>query len=215
MPSWDAVATLTFDALAAPRKRLTIYRAMSSAPGSGPITVTFSKAQSNCQWIVSQWDGVATGGVNGAGAIGQVGSNAGDAVNGLAVALAAFANSGNVAYGAFAVNRNALAITPGSGFAEIAEVPSGENTAADLQAQWATNLNAIAANWSALNGGALGVEIQAGAPPAPVVSVGVTPSQASVPQGGTVQLTATPRDAGGNPLPGRVVTWKSSDTAVA
>jgi uncharacterized protein YjdB len=215
MPSWDAVATVTFDALAASHKRLTIYRAMSSAPGSGPVTVTFSKAQSNCQWIVSQWDGVATGGVNGTGAIGQVGSNAGDAVNGLAVVLGAFANSGNVAYGVFGVNRNALAISPGSGFAEIGEVPSGENTAADLQAQWATNLTAIAAKWSLLNGGGLGVEIQAGGPPAPVVSVGVTPSQASVPQGGTVQLTATPRDAGGNPLPGRVVTWKSSDTAAA
>ncbi|HMA39250.1 MAG TPA: Ig-like domain-containing protein [Gemmatimonadales bacterium] len=215
MPNWDAVATVTFDALAAPHKRLTIYRAMSSAPGSGPITVTFSKAQSNCQWIVSQWDGVATGGVNGAGAIGQVGSNAGDAVNGLAVVLGAFANSGNVAYGAFGVNRNALAISTGSGFAEITEVPSGENTAADLQAQWATNLNVIAANWSVLNGGALGVEIEAGGPPASVASVDVTPSQASVPQGGTVQLTATPRDADGNPLPGRAVTWKSSDDAVA
>jgi uncharacterized protein YjdB len=215
MSSWDAVASVTFDAVAAPHKRLTIYRAMSGAPGSGPITVTFSKSQSNCQWIVSQWEGVESGGVNGAGAIGQVGSNAGDGVNGLAVTLDVFANSGNAAYGAFGVTRNALAISPGSGFAEIAEVPSGENTAADLQAEWATNLNSIAANWSVLNGGALGVEILAGGPPPPVVSVEVSPSEASVPQGGTVQLTATPRDAGGNPLPNRTVVWESSDEAVA
>src|SRR2546422_4266617 len=33
--------------------------------------------------------------------------------------------------------------------------------------------------------------------------------------GQTAQLTATPRDAGGNPLTGRVITWQSSNGAVA
>ena len=51
--------------------------------------------------------------------------------------------------------------------------------------------------------------------PVPVASVTVTPSSASVPVGQTVQLTATPKDAGGNPLSGRAVTWSSSDTAIA
>src|SRR5207245_11274032 len=36
-----------------------------------------------------------------------------------------------------------------------------------------------------------------------------------VPVGPTVQLTAAPKDASGNPLSGRVVTWASSNTAVA
>src|SRR5205807_1505175 len=49
----------------------------------------------------------------------------------------------------------------------------------------------------------------------PVASVDVTPPSASVQAGQTVQLTATPRDAGGNPLSGRTVTWSSSNTAVA
>jgi len=49
----------------------------------------------------------------------------------------------------------------------------------------------------------------------PVASVTVTPSPASVQQGATVQLTATPKDANGNPLSGRVVTWSSDNTAVA
>jgi uncharacterized protein YjdB len=52
-------------------------------------------------------------------------------------------------------------------------------------------------------------------PPAPVASVSVTPPTAEVQTGGTVQLTATPRDAAGNPLTGRTVTWTSSNTAVA
>ncbi|MEW5931019.1 MAG: Ig-like domain-containing protein [Gemmatimonadota bacterium] len=52
-------------------------------------------------------------------------------------------------------------------------------------------------------------------PPAPVASVSVTPPTAEVQTGGTVQLTATPRDAAGNPLSGRTVTWTSSNTGVA
>ena len=51
--------------------------------------------------------------------------------------------------------------------------------------------------------------------PAPVASVSVNPASASVQVGQTVQLVATPKDASGNPLTGRTVTWGSSNTAVA
>ena len=51
--------------------------------------------------------------------------------------------------------------------------------------------------------------------PAPVASVSVNPASASVQVGQTVQLVATPKDANGNPLTGRTVTWGSSNTAVA
>jgi len=49
----------------------------------------------------------------------------------------------------------------------------------------------------------------------PVASVTVTPASASVSVGQTVQLTATPKDANGSPLTGRVMTWSSSNTSVA
>lgn len=49
----------------------------------------------------------------------------------------------------------------------------------------------------------------------PVASVDVTPASANVPAGQTVQLTATPRDANGNALGGRTITWASSSSAVA
>src|SRR5437867_164127 len=49
----------------------------------------------------------------------------------------------------------------------------------------------------------------------PVASVAVSPASASVQVGQTVQLAATPRDANGNPLSGRAVSWASSNTAVA
>jgi hypothetical protein len=50
--------------------------------------------------------------------------------------------------------------------------------------------------------------------PAPVASVSVTPASASLTVGGTLQLTATLKDATGNPLAGRVVTWSSNNPSV-
>ncbi len=52
-------------------------------------------------------------------------------------------------------------------------------------------------------------------PRLPVASVGVTPASANLATAHAVQLTATPRDANGNALPGRVVTWGSSNAAIA
>src|SRR5947199_1335212 len=52
------------------------------------------------------------------------------------------------------------------------------------------------------------------AAPVPVASVTVSPASASVQAGQTVQLTATPKDAKGNALTGRTVTWASSNTSV-
>jgi uncharacterized protein YjdB len=50
---------------------------------------------------------------------------------------------------------------------------------------------------------------------APVSTVTVTPSPSSAVIGGTTQLTATPKDAFGNALTGRTITWASSNAAVA
>jgi hypothetical protein len=161
MSAWEQVASVDFDTLGFPLRRLTIFRALSAAPGSGPITITFASGVSNVQWIVSQWDGVDTSGVNGAGAIVQTGSSRANAVNGLAVTLGAFGNASNVAYGVFGVNKNVPAVTPGAGFTKIDEQASGENTPGDLFAEWMTNNNAITATWINLRGGALGVEIKA------------------------------------------------------
>jgi hypothetical protein len=161
MASWEVVASVTYDTVGLPRKRITIFRAMSPSPGSGPITITSSVTLSNCQWIVSQWSGVETGGSNGSGAIGQTGTNAADAVTTLATSLAAFSNPANVAYGAFGINSNVVAINPGTGFTEIDEQPSTESTTADLFAEWAVNRPTINATWATKNGGALGVEIKA------------------------------------------------------
>jgi uncharacterized protein YjdB len=51
--------------------------------------------------------------------------------------------------------------------------------------------------------------------PAPVATVTVSPNPASVPTGSSMALTVVLRDASGNLLTGRSVTWSSSNTAVA
>src|SRR5439155_774969 len=52
-------------------------------------------------------------------------------------------------------------------------------------------------------------------PPATVASVTVTPRTLTVGVGATAQLTATPKEANGTALTGRVVTWASDNTTVA
>ena len=53
------------------------------------------------------------------------------------------------------------------------------------------------------------------APPVAVASVTVSPSSSSILIGGTVQLAAVTKDANGNVLTGRAISWSSANTAVA
>src|SRR2546428_740768 len=48
-----------------------------------------------------------------------------------------------------------------------------------------------------------------------VASVAVSPASATLSMGATQQLSATPRDAVGNVLTGRVITWTSANAAIA
>jgi hypothetical protein len=217
MAAWTEVKTITFSTIATPQKRLTIYRALSPSPGSGPITIAFPTAVANAQWIVSQWSGVDLTGVNGAGAIGQTGSTRANSGTGLTVTLAPFADPNNVAYGVFGVRKNVLAITPGAGFTEISEQPSGEAPPADLQAEWATNDNTINASWASTNAAVLGVEIKAGGGGG---GGGVSASQSTVTAApgsiavgsGTATITVTAKDASGNPVSGATVVLSASGT---
>ena len=49
----------------------------------------------------------------------------------------------------------------------------------------------------------------------PVAAVTVTPATATIVVNQTITLTATPVDASGNPLSGRIIGWSSSDNAIA
>ena len=161
MASWTVVASVAYNGNT-PLDRLTIYRAMSASPGSGPITITSSVTVSNCQWIVSQWSGVDQSGTNGSGAIVQNASASGAAVTTLTASLASFASGNDVAYGAFGVANATAVVAAGSGFTTIDQQPSGESSIGDLFAEWAVNTPAVTATWPSKPAGALGVEIKAG-----------------------------------------------------
>src|SRR6266702_4540743 len=51
--------------------------------------------------------------------------------------------------------------------------------------------------------------------PPPVASVVVTPQTSTIGPGETVHLSAVPKDAAGNTLSGRTITWSTSDASVA
>ncbi len=211
MSTWTAVGSVSFDLISTPRRRVTVFRAMSAAPGSGPITITFANTVSNAQWVVSQWTGIDQSGTNGSGAIGQVDSARGDAVSSLSVPLAAFANANNVGFGAMATNANPPFVTPGSGMTEIVEASANESNV--LEAEWGTNQNTIQASLtSAKTAGLLGIEIKASGSGGPVVSASQSMVSAVSPitAGGSSTITVTVNDGSGNPISGVNVTLSAT-----
>src|SRR5205814_7057383 len=85
---------------------------------------------------------------------------------------------------------------------EQATVSVLNNLGLDANSSSATACNVAVPPWTA-------------PPPAPVASVTVSPAAPTVSVGATVQLTATLKDANGNVLTGRSVTWASSTLGVA
>ena len=83
------------------------------------------------------------------------------------------------------------------------------DVAGDGATRWQINFDQAPSGWAAE------AYLVKAVPPVPVASVTVTPSTATLASGATLQLTATPKDANGNPLTGRTITWSSSNTTVA
>ncbi len=162
--TWVEVTSTTFNSIATPLKRMTIFRAMSAAPGSGTITITFPASQSNAAWIVSQWTGVDQTGTNGSGAVGTIATpNGSDAATSLSATLAPLGGPNNVAYGVVGTNGSALGINPGGSFAEISEQKPAEGTNSIIEALFAANQTNPSANWTGSFAAAiLAVEIKAG-----------------------------------------------------
>jgi invasin-like protein/Big-like domain-containing protein len=163
MSAWVEVATTTFNTVGAPLKRLSVFRAMSAAPGSGPITISFPTTESNAAWVVSQWTGVDQTGGDGSGAIVQSITNRADAVSSIGATLAALGSPNNVAYGVVGTNGSAIGINPGAGFTEISEQKPAEGTATIIAALFGANQTTPTASWSgAFSAAILAVEIKAG-----------------------------------------------------
>ena len=117
--TWVEVATVTFDTIASPLKRLTLFRALGASPTGEAITIDFGGVtQTGCIWSVSEVDSVDTGGTNGSAAVVQSATNNANTGTSLTVTLAAFGSTDNATYGGFGINDD-VAINPGTGFTEI------------------------------------------------------------------------------------------------
>jgi len=101
-----------------------------------------------------------------------------------------------------------------SGGGSITPASSVTNAQGRTRAQWTLGSTAGTETATASVGGALTVTFTATAV-VPAASVTVTPNPASVASGATQQMTATPKDAGGNVLTGRTAIWSTSDATIA
>jgi uncharacterized protein YjdB len=87
------------------------------------------------------------------------------------------------------------------------------DTAGDGLERWEIDFDAGPDGWAAEPYAGL-VKLEP-PPPAPVASVDVTPAADTLTVGSTVQFTAVARDAEGNVLSDRAMSWLSRDTAIA
>ncbi len=136
--------------------RITLFRAMGAAPSSGTVVITYSEEQNNATWIISEFDNVSTTGLNGSGAIVQAVDEVSSVTTTPSITLAAFENSANATFGATS-NLSQGAYTPGTGFAEIADLDS----ALACQTQWRDD-NDTSVTWTgnSLAHGMIAVEIR-------------------------------------------------------
>ena len=130
--TWVQVATVTTSGLT---QRITVYRALG-VPTAGALTIDMAgQTQDRAMWILDEFDGVETGGANGADAVVQSNSGTWSSTNtGVSLSLSAFASGENATYGTIRKNQT-TGITPGSGFNELADsttlIASSEH-----QTQW-------------------------------------------------------------------------------
>jgi hypothetical protein len=144
--------------LFAANRRITIFRAMGSAPTAAGVLIDFSAVpQLACGWIITEYANANMSGTNGSGAIVQSVSASGLSTTPSAT-LAALAAADNATYGSFLVN-NTSGFTPGTGFAESADV--NVSGLGSLMAEWRLD-NSTTVNATCTNGdwGVVAIEIK-------------------------------------------------------
>lgn len=141
--TWTQVAT----GANASHDGLTLFRALSSSPGSGACTIDFGgQTQTSCDWSVVEFTGMVTSGTNGADAVVQgVANNGGTATSGT-VTLSAFSSIQNATFGGF---RCGASPSVGAGFTLL-------GTANSVFTEWKnTNDTSVDASWT--NAGWVGI----------------------------------------------------------
>jgi hypothetical protein len=125
--TWVQVAD-QFDGNGSGNNGVVLFRAMGSSPTTGSVTMTFSAAQSRCNWSITELGNVDTSGTNGSGAIVQYATSSHTGGTTISTTLSTFSSSSNIAYGVV-VNGNSTS-SVGSGFGQLHLVTTGTSTTA-------------------------------------------------------------------------------------
>lgn len=158
--TWANIARQCFSSAGAPVQTVELWRTMGASPSTGTVNFDFSATtQLNASWVIAECTGTDTSGTNGSGAIVQSATNLVEPGTSLTVTLGAFGSANNATFGVFGNSTN-QAITPGTGFTELAEQQNSEGQT--LQVQWRNdNDTSVDASWSSIDAGGIAIEIKA------------------------------------------------------
>ncbi len=123
--TWVLVNDILFDTTSSSRKRVSVFRAMGSAPTTGSATIDYGgQAQTNINYSVDQFKGVNTKGTNGSEAIVQsvVAKDESATTNTITATLGAFSSPNNATFGGFGTDGGGAGSTVGSGFTALGSV---------------------------------------------------------------------------------------------
>ena len=182
-----------------------LYYAKNIAGGTDTITVSLADSTSSLEVYAAEYTGVdptspIDGSTQAAGSSSSVSSGA------------LTTTSDNDVLVAFCVGDTSC--NPGTGFTARETLHSNllEDETTGAGGSYAATATA-GSGWAIV--AAAFKPLNVAPPPDSVATVTVSPSAASLIVGGTQQFTATTKDANGNVLTDRIVTWSTSDTAVA
>lgn len=141
-------------------KRVYLLRGMSASPSSGAITITATglTAFPYVGWVVTEVDGVDTGGTNGSAAVVQSATNTINGATSITATLAAFASANNGAFGT-CYTYGGTAFSPGTGWTELFDGSADD----EPQTQWRAD-NDTTCDWTfgaSEDAGAIAIELAA------------------------------------------------------
>lgn len=170
--TWTQVATQLFDS--GNQRQITVFRALSSSPGSGALTFDYAgQTQVRCFWSVLEYSGTVITGTNGADAIVQSATNANSGTNtGITATLGAFASPRNATYGAVLRTGN-TAIAVGSGFTENTNINGTDSGMLGVELR-PDNDTSVDFTWASVSAFAaiIGLELKASGGMLPLLGVG-------------------------------------------
>ena len=163
--TWVSIDTVV---ITGPRV-LNLFRALGASPSAGGVSINAHDTNvSGLGWSIAQFDGVDTGGTNGAGAIVQFADGAFGSGHSVTVTLSAFGDAGNATYGCFGMRDPVGSPTAGTGFTGIHALSAG---GMELTSEWrADNDTTVDYSWDPAfdtQSGGIAIEIKAASGGAP------------------------------------------------